>query len=121
MARKKTEEEGNKKCFTGNGQPKPKTEWCSSTHSSFERESLAATGTHPAAQLPLDTVHNPFTRNLRRTMGMKELSQKERNALNNVCAVLGTAFEGEWAPRSHPVADAACACADRIRTAGSWA
>ena len=80
-----------------------------------------ATGTHPAAQLPLDTVHNPFTRNLRRTMGMKELSQKERNALNNVCAVLGTAFEGEWAPRSHPVADAACACADRIRTAGSWA
>merc|ERR1712216_5087 len=59
-----------------------------------ERESLVATGTHPAAQLPLDTVLNPFTRNLRRTMGMKELSQKERNALNNVCAVLGTAFEG---------------------------
>merc|ERR1712100_235602 len=48
----------------------------------------------PRCSAPLDTVHTPFTRNLRRTMGMKELSQKERNALNNVCAVLGTAFEG---------------------------
>lgn len=54
-------------------------------------------------------------------MGMKELSQKEKNALNNLCEVLGTAVGGgESAPRLHPVATPLCARVDRIRTAGSW-